>query len=215
MPSALDHLRAHVEVPPRQVVVVGFDPDIRILGWALVSASVSKTRSTVVHYASLHTLACSTTRDPVARLSEIVRDLARHLAVTAHTATHVVIESQQVYGKPEDSVAKVVALANDLLRVAHISGAAEAVLSDHALAKVVLPSTWKGQRDKEVDHKRSFAIMRQHRAPLLVDGRDVLARAEELPAKVEHALDGLGMALYGVDLLASGRWDATPGEAHG
>ena len=101
----------------------------------------------------------------------------------------IIIESQQVYYKDNDSRAKIVGMANDLLMLATITGAAAAAMyAKGAEIRIQLPAQWKGQRKKENMHRRAREIIQ--------DSKDVpRVKRNEMDNWNIHEMDALCMAL--------------------
>ena len=135
------------------------------------------------------------------------------------TPQAVFVESQRVYPTPDEEPQTRVAKANDLLRLAQVTGAVQAwaqlsynhrkSVDPKVIIEAVAPATWKGQQRKE--HTVAEVMKRIPLVPIHVDYplRGELVSADiqgqdlyGLPASMGHALDALGIALWGLDYLA-------------
>ncbi len=210
MKSMIDRLRS---TPASRTVmtVFGFDPDLDTTGWSCVTGTVvvpptGKTLVTSVHLGMVETQIKGT---DVQKAAAMIAALCQWHAPNSEAVPHgVFVEAQQVYPTKDEDMGKRIAKANDLLRLAQITGAVQALGSRVGIAHVhaVLPATWKGQQ-----HKDSTVAMLQQRLPGAVitlhhsnkPNQVVDAAAlDHLPARMGHALDAVGVALYGLDHLA-------------
>lgn len=218
MASLVDAIRSE---PPTEhtVQVWGFDPDLDTVGWACIDA-----RYTVppTGCPELGTVYIGLIRhDAMKRATSIqkVNGMAETLATYANTIfcrfrpsymedTHVYVEAQQVYANPDDSRQKVVAQSNDLLRLAQLTGAIQALAHGHARhVSSILPAEWKHQAKKEAMHaaaikrvgtRASYVYPNQREAAPLRPG------IGDLPKIMGHAMDALCLALVGLDRIAAG-----------
>ncbi len=210
MKSLIDRMRA---TPASRTVmtVFGFDPDLDTTGWACVTGTVTvpavgRTPITSVHFGMIETKVKGT---DIQKAAAMVAALCKWIAPNQELAPHgVFVEAQQVYPTKDEDMAKRIAKANDLLRLAQITGAMQAIAIRDEIANVhaVLPASWKGQQDKD-----STIAMLQQRLPGSIillhhsnKPNQVVEAAEldRLPARAGHALDAVGIALYGLDYLA-------------
>lgn len=220
MTSFVDRMRETPAAPPRIVRVVGFDPDIDVAGWAQVSFMLvpnlpPKIGSVQLCMRSFQHHKCK----GLARTVAAAKDLCEGGGGDIFgNADYAIVESQQLWSDPNMDRAEMFAKADDLLRIAHISGVVHA-LGTVAGIKVVaaLPQTWKGQRKKEVDRARSMKLLGasnvrpslfEYEDGSMVEVKTVPFDLAGKPGKWEHAMDGLGMALYGMELLGTNRWPA-------
>lgn len=219
MTNFVDMVRS---LPPAQAKrrrITGFDPDTQVFGWATISTEMCDGLQLRVTDVSLFT----GTHEGITGNRE--RRKGKHQAYSvaaglrglldlqeSFIAAHVVIESQDFYPKPNEARATMVSKANALIGLAHVSGAAHALAIQYGgTPHIVAPSEWKAQRTKTADHLRSARILRDNKVTVRAGGdthetKDPEAFLTSLPAAWEHALDALGMALYGADRLHRGVW---------
>jgi hypothetical protein len=140
---------------------------------------------------------------------EMIRAVTAFQSVGKFTAAF--IEAQQVYPTPDQDPRERVAKANDLLRCAQVTGALQAwaIAQGATIVRSILPATWKGQTKKEVTlasmQERLSLVPVEVRAPIRGHGEEQHILGHQLPtlpAKLNHAIDALGIAVYGLDLLS-------------
>ncbi len=210
MKSMIDRLRSTATT--RTVMTVfGFDPDLDTTGWACMTGTVTvpptgRTPITSVHFGMIETRVAGT---DIQKAAAMIKALCDWHAPSVEAGPHgVFVEAQQVYPTKDEDMGKRIAKANDLLRLAQITGAVQALAGRAGITHVhaVLPAAWKGQQ-----HKDSTVAMLQERLPGAVIAMHhsnkphqvVDASAlDRLPARMGHALDAVGVALYGIDYLA-------------
>jgi hypothetical protein len=217
--SLIAQLRA---TPPvtQSFWLLGVDPDADTTGWAFVHASVSTHSPPVVFRAFLGLII------PEKRgLADLQQAQAMVEAVTDFWPPNqvdpraVFVESQRVYPTPDEEPQTRVAKANDLLRLAQVTGAVQAwaqlsynhrkSVNPKVIIEAVAPATWKGQQRKE--HTEAELVKRLDSVPVHASyvhrgqpteldlyGHDL----GNLPASCGHAIDALGIALWGLDYLA-------------
>lgn len=214
MSSFVDKFRSTPRTT-RTVVVFGGDPDMDTTGFAAISAEI-----TIPATAKPRVLgACIGLIVParghlreLEQADEMVRAIMTfsdpHLNACAFHAAF--IEAQQVYPNPDEDPRLKVAKANDLLRCAQVTGALQAWAVGQGIPVVrsLLPATWKGQTDKNVTLAEmqarmpdaTVSVQAEYRGKPIqsIMGRDL----NLLPAKLNHAIDALGIATYGLDLLS-------------
>lgn len=216
MGSLIDNLRSGAASQHRCRVAT-CDPGSTYCGLAWADLTV-RMPAAVVEVSTVHSWFVSmgdSKKKPWEQTSEFVtflRSLAKVEAVTL-----AVVEGQQTYGRPSDSVAKVVAQANDLHRLACAAGAAAGWLAADE-TRVVLPAEWKGQAKKEATWRQAHAWLSdrgvrcfQHTrvrqsAGLAMQMQDTdLLVADSLPRGFpEHVLDAISMIPYASRLLLAG-----------
>jgi hypothetical protein len=197
---------------------MGFDPDVSVLGWAVVGAVIGGKLPPVFETAKLHKASYVDLTGQKARKGhqqafEISRSLVKNpeLMESISTVSLAVIEGQDFYPKPNASRPEMVSKAKSLIMIAHVSGAVHSMAIEHSVrALIALPNEWKGTRSKEADHARTgrelggcLTFPGLSGAPFTMSEQ----RIKDLPAEWEHALDALGMALYGVTQLHRGVWE--------
>lgn len=210
MKSMIDRLRA--TPPSKQVVTVfGFDPDLDTTGWACLTGTIEhpargRAAVTSVHLGLIETKVSGT---DIQKAAEMIAALCLWSAPNPEAGPHgVFVEAQQVYPTKDEDMAKRIAKANDLLRLAQITGAVQALGCRVGIKTVtaVLPATWKGQQNKDstvawLQERLPGAIINMHHSikpNQMVDA----ASLDRLPGRMGHALDAVGIALYGLDYLA-------------
>ncbi len=218
MTNFVDAIRSKPPSNRRVVTVLGVDPDIHTLGIASASARIGGSLPVEVLSVRLSSV-CN--RPPKKASQHTITEgmckllNANHLRTVAHLPNPdaVVVETQDFYPKRDMERPKMVSVANALISIATITGLAMGfALQTSQRARIVAPNVWKGNRDKPADHLRSQKIIGKA-VVLLVSSEttsDIFTVHTQplitLPAEYEHALDGLGMALYGVEQLHRGTW---------
>lgn len=224
MAGFIDRIRQQHDAPRTRVQVIGVDPDIHACGWACVMADIHPVLPPVYGYVGLTSLrsTAESGREAVDQACAMVDLIATRWHSSRRLGEHVyvVLESQQFYPNPNDERRKMVSVANALIRVAHVTGGVQALARERSSdlsVRAFLPAAWKGQRKKE-------ATVREAAKQLAAAGvTEVAAESfsargeahttfgvselEALPSAWEHALDGLGLALYGLRLVQEGRWE--------
>ncbi len=219
-PSFIDKVRSSPPTDRRLATVIGVDPDIHTLGMACVSADVGG--SLPIHFHEVRLL--SLTHKPPKRSTQSAITEGMCKLLSAHqfnlvggarlghaSGVHAAIETQVFYPKKDMERAKMVSIANAMIAIATITGRAMSVALDAGIsARMVTPNVWKGTREKPADHARSAKIVGVAQVTLVTTGGDIpgsarlAALADE--DEYEHALDGLGMALYAIEQLHRGTW---------
>lgn len=168
---------------------VGFDPDLHQAG--LVMLTVQRSNKSRKRICDVHPLCLGVSRK--FKGLDAVHIMVEH--ITHHVKNigfldHALVESQQSYYKDNDSRAKIVGQANDLIMLATVSGAAAAVfMAAGADVQIKLPAQWKGQRKKENMHRRALDILSAQDIPA--------TKLKDLEDVCEHVMDALCMALKG------------------
>ncbi len=191
--------------------VFGFDPDQDTIGWGLLLASIEKPARGPAPIVQMQfgLIEHKVKGTPLEQVEAVISAAAKWVApafVTDKTALFV--EGQQVYANEDEAPRKRVAKANDLLRLAQVTGAIQMsgyqAGLDHVQA--VLPVAWKGNGSKgstvaELQERLAHVTIIMHRTghpPQQLHA----AALDKLPGKLGHALDGVGIALWGLDFLA-------------
>jgi hypothetical protein len=212
MSSLVDKFRS---TPPRTrtVYVFGGDPDMDTTGWSMLRAEITTpaTSKPVITNASIGLIIPQQRGlHDLEQADEMVRAVM-HFPCPCSPFTAAFIEAQQVYPNQNEDPRTKVAKANDLLRCAQVTGALQAwaVAKGATVVRSLLPATWKGQNDKHVTQAtlterlaqvpiKVLAPIRGHGDEQTIHGAQISA----LPVKLNHALDALGLAVYGLDLLS-------------
>lgn len=220
MGSFVDKVRTSPPSDRRVVTIVGVDPDIHVMGLACLQAEVGG--SLPIHFTSLVLLAVE---NILPKRGKTTKSEKQHFTTAAMCGTlgqhHfdqvdcgadlVLIESQDFYADRNMKRSEMVAKANALIACATITGRAVSLaLERRARARTVAPSEWKHNRSKDADQARTIKAVAGAAISLRTfDPKEAIPERvtlENLPPKYEHALDGLGIALYGVEQLHRGTW---------
>ncbi len=210
MTSLVDRMRKE---PPTcsSIAVFGFDPDLDTTGWALVLGAIYRPAQGLAPIAHVHlgVIEHSVKGTDMEKAAAMVQAVAQWDSPTLdEEQVAVFVEAQQVYPDPDQSPQERVGKANDLLRLAQITGAVQHMgcVGKIPTVRAVLPHVWKGNVKKHV----TVSVL-QERMP---DVSFVLhhtkkpqqtltaAALSKLPGKMGHALDAAGIALYGLDFIA-------------
>lgn len=206
----IDRLRAS---PPVQkvVTVFGFDPDLDTTGWACLTGTIERPARGRAPVSTLHLglIETKVSGTDIQKAAGMIAALARWSAPNADAGPHgVFVEAQQVYPTKDEDMGKRIAKANDLLRLAQITGAVQALANRVSIETVtaVLPATWKGQQNKDstlawLQERLPGAVIHLHHSNKPNQTVDAAA-LDRLPGRMGHALDAAGIALYGLDYLA-------------
>jgi hypothetical protein len=96
-----------------------------------------------------------------------------------------------------------------LIRLAQVTGAVQAVAFAAQVPQVraVLPATWKGQKEKHVTAAQVIERLTASKASVAVHLPSGISwvKPESLTdpqGQLGHAMDALGIAYYGLDLMA-------------
>ncbi len=214
-PSFVDKVRSNPPTDRRWVSVIGADPDIHTMGFGSVGGIIGGALPMQILYVRLFAIE---NKVPKKTKQHAIMDKMCRLLQPSHFAlmtmaspSYLVVESQDFYPDRDMPRNEMVAKANALISIATVTGRVLAMGMESRCDAVrsVTPSEWKGNRKKPADHARSAKI---------VVGAEISIRdehstgfthpdtLEDLPALYEHALDGLGMALYGMEALHRGTW---------
>jgi hypothetical protein len=207
--SFVDKMR-RTPTTTRPLTVHGFDPDGDTTGWARISATIEKPAAGPPRVAEVH---LGLIEPPSGRHRDLeqaeamVRAVFEHQCVIDGVDPHVFVEAQRVYPEEDEEPQTRIAKANDLLRLAQVTGAVQALAhAQSAFVRAVLPQTWKGNQRKEHTiascQQRltgiKILLMRRGKPPEQVDA----LRLDKLPGRLGHALDALGIAFYGLDWIS-------------
>lgn len=221
MPSLVERMR---EAPPvtRRARIFGFDPDIRTLGWAfidIVHQSGIASRPEIEGLAQCGLIDASIKHmkefEQAAVMGEaVVKQLSDY--ASPGTPEYVVLEGQQIYADPDMSRGELVAKANDMIALMHVSGTLNGFWRSRpgVAVQTFKPAEWKGQRKKEVMH---LDLARTYKdVPLRFSIRNrtgedrisdlTIGMSGSLPKFAGDALDALCMCVFGAYRVAEGRW---------
>lgn len=210
--SLIDRMRAAPRTT-RTLRILGVDPDADTTGWAYIDAVLDSHAGLTIRRVYLGLIV------PDQRgLADLEQAQVMIEAVVAFTLPGfpaldgVFVESQRIYPTPDEDPRTRVAKANDLLRLAQVTGAVQAWAMCHAhqpYVRAVPPADWKGQQRKE--HTLAQLQKRLDSVPVLAAypwrgkptelelyGHDL----NNLPASCGHAIDALGIAVWGANWLA-------------
>lgn len=208
----------------------GVDPDLWTLGWARIEADF--TRPSTAPPALKRVWVGVWTpegkgKGDIDQANNMIASLNRHEAPWDRDKVldrvYVAAEAQRVYPPRNEAPATVVAKANDLLRLAQISGAFQARFANptYDTARSFKPDYWKHNAKKEAMHAAAIQRVDEHRTPVILwQGTEskgipnpggTLAQVYKALTKAAgrlDALDAVCLALFGIDELACGRWVA-------
>lgn len=137
--------------------------------------------------------------------ADMVAAVAEHLRGFMISANLVAVEAQQVYPDPNETKEETVAKANDLMRLAQITGCIQGLAHTLNVNQVVayLPAAWKGQKKKHVQHAEFFQQL--GKVPAIMDDIDLgrgrtsksvaVLDPSVLPKMMHHAFDSVCMAM--------------------
>lgn len=196
MPDFVDELRSGRRVPAARTVVRswGFDPDLRHVGWGVIVAEVGGSEPEPLYYTAGVIRADDVKLTSIDQVAAMVRSIVKWKRMGGSGSSylidpcteHVTVEGQEFYSRSKVD-------ANDLLRLAQITGALQTHLTA-ALKEpdVVLPRTWKGQKQKEGMHARCMDWLQA------VSGRSNMLEetADTFGAAAQHLFDALCMAKW-------------------
>ncbi|MCZ2418690.1 MAG: hypothetical protein LC123_02445 [Burkholderiales bacterium] len=177
--------------------VLGFDPDLHNSGIAVVrregdsyrvvALAVAKVPRTITHDAAV---------------------LAMVDALPRVAPDYVVVEGQEAYRGRSGARAK----PEDLIRLAHVAGAALRLYGNHldlTHKEIVLPKVWKKQTKKEWKHARICTALGWASEPragwALPTGPEPERLEEEFNIygkQWSHVLDAIGLAIWKLEQLA-------------
>ncbi len=214
-PSLVDKVRESPPTDRRSVTVIGVDPDIHTLGIASAVADIGGGMPLVCREVMLSSL----TNKPPKRSTQtaITEAMCKMLEkqqlgwMYRGLDAYAVVETQVFYPKKDMERAKMVSIANAMIAIATITGRAMSLALQAGMkSRMVTPNVWKGTRSKDADHARSAGIVGNARVILIDSSNGQIQGASnglpDLPDYYEHALDGLGIALYGMEQLHRGTW---------
>lgn len=212
--SLIDRFRQTPSIE-RQIVVFGGDPDMDTTGWAVVNATITTPALTQPRVTSAAIGLILPARGHLRELEqadEMIKAIALFAfpATLSSTLTAAFVEAQQVYPDPDEDPRTRVAKANDLLRCAQVTGALQAwaVARGMTVVRSVLPSGWKGQTKKDVTLAQMQGRLIEAPIHIAAELRGKLiapitgSQLHTLPQKLNHAIDALGIAVYGLDVLS-------------
>ncbi len=212
--SFIDKIRS-TPATSRDVTVFGFDPDMDTTGWAQVDGTLEKPargfpiiRGVCLGLIETKTRGLRDLEQTEAMVAAIKLDMPRIVDSLKEKKDAVFVEAQQVYPTPDEDPKTRVAKANDLLRLAQLTGAvqASALFSGVHYVRAVLPATWKGQARKNVTIADLMQTLAGTTVSIIRPGKAVenvsADRLDKLPGKIGHALDALGIALYGIEWIS-------------
>lgn len=183
--------------PLKQARIYAFDPDLRHCGWAVLDVKIQGRRVSPVTWNA--GLLLATGYKSLQQVDQMVKVIStwqpsRGDFFQGGFSVHGVVEAQEVYqGSPAD--------ANDLLRLAQVSGAIQGRLWALSVTNTsVLPKVWKGNKGKEGMHERLATWLDTCEVKR---GLDSLTFA--FGANAEHALDAVCLAKWLAFELAEGR----------
>ncbi len=221
MSGFIDKMRSEPPSDRQRISVFAADPDIHVLGLASVVALIHGGMPITIEQVSLMVVEQPST--PRGKMPKRVKQQAitegmcrllghRHFdKLCTRPQTCGVFETQVFYPDLDMERPEMVEKANSLIACATVTGRLVGLAFERQMpVRTVAPSIWKGNRKKAADHHRSAMIVGA--APVTVCQADALTHPPistalmSLPAKYEHAMDALGMSLYGIEQLHRGLW---------
>lgn len=170
-------------------VIVGIDPGVTSLGWAIALDTPERWR---LVEAGASSAPRGTTPAEAARIhAAAVRDAARYWA--DGRGLLVAIEAMEHHASRGGSVAA------DLLSLATIGGFVAAAINPARAPLLLPPSTWKGGVPKEIHHSRILAALVPSEAAIT---QKTLAATSARSKK--EVLDAIGIALFAAGRIARG-----------
>lgn len=209
MSSFVDRIRTTAQTTT-PVIVHGVDPDLRTTGWGKLYGEVRwpATGKPTIRKAVIGLIEAADKHLRELDQAQSMIDAIAESSVFAGEITAVFVEAQQVYPDKDETPKDRVAKANDLLRCAQVTGTIQGIARMCLVRRVaaVLPAQWKGQSKKHVTIEAireripdvRVDIMRRGRVVEQVVGKDL----DKIQAMYGHALDALGIAIYGLDTIA-------------
>lgn len=190
MTKLLDEIQS-TEETWETTIYGGFDPDYTTSGIAMVHVHRSSQGRRRLSCLQLQEITVKKTKRNTPS-NAMVRELYEHLPF--FVVDTAVVEGQEVYADRRSTVAEIVAKANVMINLAHVSGAAASLYRRcGADVEIVRPKDWKAQRKKDPMHKAIKHLV-QDQNPEIFIGEVVVWPANILTAGI-HALDAAGMAL--------------------
>lgn len=202
----------------------GFDPDLDTCGHAIIFANVRTDVKGIFNISQVvisRIVVENKKLKGVEKASSMVEGIHRYNLYSA-VHSYSFIESQQSYPDEDMPRSEMVAKANDLIRLSHVSGAYHArALSKGHICAVLLPSEWKGNRPKEAMHRDIFGDIEAHAAQGVREkmfryrsSSDGMIRPiESVPEflsvkKNSHSLDALCLAFKGLVWVSRGEYES-------
>ncbi len=217
MSSLVDKLR---KTPAREVAlrVFALDPGLSLVGWAYVEVQgtaplVAPLRWTAAHFGLLR---CEKKGlRPLAQVQRTIATIALRFDRHIESAGAVAVEAQQLYYKDDEGRDEVVGKGNDLIMLAQVTGAVQALaLACHPLNRVLayLPAEWKGQKLKSAMHEEyarqldeARVSVHDHTADHIDPGYETTGlNVGGLPKMMHHGLDALCLGMVAATHLYRG-----------
>jgi hypothetical protein len=202
------------------------DPDLWTLGWARIEASFTRPSTAPATIEGVWLGVWSPEgkgAGDIEQVNAMIGSLANPMAPWAHITPdcHVAAEAQRIYPNRNAKPPEVVAKANDLLRLAQISGAFQGMFAvdGYARTRAFKPDYWKHNAKKEAMHAAAIKRVDERpdpgKAPIhLWEGTQVsvcttLAAVYKGMTKAAgrlDAFDAVCLGLFGIDEIMYGRW---------
>jgi hypothetical protein len=205
------------------------DPDLWTLGWARIEASFTRpsTAPATIERVWLGVWSPqSKGAGDIEQANTMIGSLANPEAPWARNAPyrhdHVAAEAQRIYPKRDEKPTAVVAKANDLLRLAQISGAFQGMFAAEGFARTrsFKPDYWKHNAKKEAMHAAAIKRIDDGAwggvsCPIDLWAGTEPAAQTTLAAVYKgmtkaagrlDAFDAVCLALFAVDEIMYGRW---------
>lgn len=178
------------ETWPGTISYGGFDPDLHDSGLATVTYLRSSHGRRRLYSVRLETFSIHKDLKDLAAANAMIDVMSASREAFLGDETYV--EGEQLYPREAHNAAKMIAMGNDLIHLAHVAGAARTLFAlNRCDVTIVRPATWKGQRDKPTMHLAAAQLLQQENPILTVNGQS----CESVVGLNIHVLDALCMAL--------------------
>jgi len=172
----------------------GFDPDLHTSGLASVNVRLSSTGRKRICGAWMTIIKVPARLKGTRAAEKMCHEISKRSEVDFFTGHFATVEGQQLYPKEEDTRQKLVAVGNDLIALALVSGAAAHAFIRHDVkTSILLPREWKGNIKKTPQHVRAHRLIEAQKVTLRLG--DKFCPKEDLVRASSHAMDALCMAL--------------------
>lgn len=217
MSNFIDTIRSRPFPPdPERVIMVGVDPDVKRAGACMLVADVPPHGPTSgvlsIRECTLLRIDVRTERREQGRAIDAARQITDAIdqAFNIMPATsRTIVEVPEVYANRQEDWQVLVSKANAVVLLSLVAGGVLAMLDSESRTLPVLPRHWKGQATKAGTASRDLKILGQHgcliKTRLFAKGI-VQSGPEASDTSMEHALDALGIALHGIELVHLGKW---------
>jgi hypothetical protein len=205
---------------------IGFDPDLHTCGLGIIVAEITKPTVRQPTFKEVWAVIIEG-QDGKYDDMQFAESMVAEVMATFESIPHwgiapaqkvlTTIVGQRNYPRPDDTRAKMIAVANDLARLAQVSGAVQGrtKLAPYDGSRVYEPEQWKGQAPKPTMHQETATRLGDCPTRFMVlkpGGRRAAERSMRaielplLPKKMGHALDAVSLAEFGIDRYHDDRW---------